>query len=155
MCQPANIQIVSRILHIVMLIEVTRLFKAIKIFSALIRRAARPQRGVTAVTIFIRQPRRVTLIAGYWIPTLHVPTCPTLPPGAGPLVTRLGENNTNYNITTLQYITGETCRTTLGHAQSPVTRPGHDNRFSQWLEPTSSPTCTSYPGHTIISHYVL
>ena len=34
MCQPANIQIVSRILHIVMLIEVTRLFKAIKIFSA-------------------------------------------------------------------------------------------------------------------------
>ena len=28
----ANIQIVSRILHIVMLIEVTRLFKAIKIF---------------------------------------------------------------------------------------------------------------------------
>ena len=32
MCQPANIQIVSRILHIVMLIEVTRLFKAIKIF---------------------------------------------------------------------------------------------------------------------------
>ena len=123
MCQPANIQIVSRILHIVMLIEVTRLFKAIKIFSALIRRAARPQRGVTAVTIFIRQPRRVTLIAGYWIPTLHVPACPTLPPGAGPLVTRQGGNNaiTNYNIT-IPY------RGNLSHHLGPCTVTSHQAR---------------------------
>ena len=116
MCQPANIQIVSSILHIVMLIEVTRLFKAIKIFSALLRPAARPQRGVTAVTIFIRQPRRVTLIAGY----LHY-TCPRVPCGPGCWSPGLGRNNsiTNYNITCYKYITGETCRTTLGHAQSP------------------------------------
>ena len=118
MCQPANIQIVSRILHIVMLIEVTRLFKAIKIFSALLRPAARPQRGVTAVTIFIRQPRRVTRIAGYWIPTLHVPTCPTWPRVLVPL-SRGRVGTMPLQITTLQYITGETCRTTLGHAQSP------------------------------------
>ena len=100
MCQPANIQIVSRILHIVMLIEVTRLFKAIKIFSALLRPAARPQRGVTAVTIFIRQPRRVTLIAGYWIPTLHVPTCPTWPRVLVPLSRGLVRT---IQITTLQH----------------------------------------------------
>ena len=146
MCQPANIQIVSRILHIVMLIEVTRLFKAIKIFSALLRPAARPQRGVTAVTIFIRQPRRVTLIAGYWIPALHVPTCPTLPPGAGPLVTRLGENNsiTNYNIT-IRY------NTLQGKLVAPPwAMHSHQARSCSW-----SPTCTPHHGHTIISHYVV
>ena len=117
MCQPANIQIVSSILHIVMLIEVTRLFKAIKIFSALLRPAARPQRGVTAVTIFIRQPRRVTLIAGY----LHY-TCPTCPTWPRVLVPWAWWEQCHYKLqhyNTLQYITGETCRTTLGHAQSP------------------------------------
>ena len=125
MCQPANIQIVSRILHIVMLIEVTRLFKAIKIFSALIRRAARPQRGVTAVTIFIRQPRRVTLIAGYWIPTLHVPTCPTWPRLLVPL-SRGRVGTMPLQITTLQYVTIH-YRGNLSHHLGPctVTRPGH------------------------------
>ena len=126
MCQPANIQIVSRILHIVMLIEVTRLFKAIKIFSALLRPAARPQRGVTAVTIFIRQPRRVTLIAGYWIPTLHVPTCPTWPRVLVPL-SRGRVGTMPLQITTLQYVTIH-YRGNLSHHLGPCTVTSHQAR---------------------------
>ena len=143
MCQPANIQIVSSILHIVMLIEVTRLFKAIKIFSALLRPAARPQRGVTAVTIFIRQPRRVTLIAGY----LHY-TCPTCPTWPRVLVPWAWWEQCHYKLQhyMLQYITIH-YRGNLSHHLGPctVTRPGHDKRFSRWLE----------PGDAIISHYVV